>query len=116
MEDFEKVDEVINYLKEQVKGGVILSPETWVRGAQILNILSTSETDKLFELQQVVAKKKLNYIENADYSVSKAKAKVEATDEYKEMMKQKAKIDNITETIRLAKIQARMVNDGINNQ
>lgn len=115
MEDFEKVDEVINWFKKQVKEGQILSPEIWVRGAQTLNVLATGETDTLFDLQQMVAEYKVGRIGVGD-SVSQAKVFVEATDIYKDMCKQKAKIDNITEMIRLAKIQARLANDSINNQ
>ena len=52
---------------------------------------------------------KLAYLEEDEkHNVSAAKAKVEATDEYKKLRKQEHKVKRIEEFIRLAKVQARM--------
>ena len=115
MEDLEKIEEIIDWFKMQVRTNQPISPEVWVRGAQKLNILSDSETRRLFEYQQIVAGKKMERIASGD-SVAKANVFIETTDEYKEMCIQKARIERIEEMIRLAKIQARMANDAINHQ
>lgn len=115
MEDLEKIEQIIDWFKKQIRDNQPISPEMWLRGAQKLNILSDSETRNLFELHQVVATDKMVRIASGD-SVAKANVFIETTDTYKEMCIQKARIERIEEMIRLAKIQARMANDAINHQ
>jgi len=98
---------ILSYLEESVKNRQVLDADTWVRSALSLNVLISDEHDKLFELQQVVANMKMILMEQGD-SAAKATIKVESTNEFKEMQKQKAKIETIQEHIRLAKLQSRM--------
>ena len=93
----------------------VISPNTWVDASQALNALSGEETDRLFEFQQLVAKKKVEFIKEGK-SVAMARAMVEADDCYKDMLKQAAKCGRITEAIRISKIQARLTNDNFRNQ
>lgn len=97
-------------MKLSVESGQIVSPSIWVDGALKLAVLLGDENDKLFNLQQEVAKEKVKLIEKGD-SVSKAKTKVEAMDIYKECHIQKAFIERITETIRISKLRARLTED-----
>ncbi len=112
MEDLDKkvtVDSLINYLQNKVENKVVLNPNVWIEVAVRLNVLQGAEMDKLLELQQQVAKLKIESIESdPKRNVSKAKMFVEATDLYKDMKRQEAKIDRIIEFIRLSKVQARM--------
>lgn len=89
--------------------GEVIAPEEWLLGAQMLTVLITEETNKLYELQSVVAKLKLSFIEEKK-SVAEAKLRVEATDEYVQMKKQEAFIEQVWEIIRVAKKQAEISN------
>lgn len=101
------VNSILSYLQEQVERKIPLAPSIWVDAAQKINVLLGDEHDKLYDLQQVIAKVKAEYIVKGD-SVAKADALVRATDIYTEMKKQEAKIKRIEEFIRIAKIQARL--------
>lgn len=98
---------ILDTLKGWVEGKYPIDAHTWVNAAQKLNILIGDEHDRLFDLQQNVAQMKVRYLSEGDTSAA-AKSKVEATDAYKEMLRQKAKIEQIEEMIRLAKVQARL--------
>jgi hypothetical protein len=103
-------DIIIDYLKEQVENKHPMGPDVWVDAAQKLNVLLSDEHDKLFNLQQQVAKKKLELLKDSK-SVAEARIKTEASEEYREYQLQKAKVDRINEFIRIAKIQARLKSD-----
>jgi ElaB/YqjD/DUF883 family membrane-anchored ribosome-binding protein len=111
MNDIEKlvtIDTIIEYLQDAVKSKTPLPPTIWLDAAQKLNVLLSEEEDRLFDLQQVVAQKKYDFIKGqAKKNVSEAKAYIEASDDYRDSKKQAAKIGRIVEFIRLAKIQAR---------
>lgn len=101
---------IISFLKECVENKVPIAPQTWVEAMEKLNVLVGDESDKLFDLQQMVAKLKVLFISQGD-TVAKAKAKIEAEDIYVLAQKQKAKVEQIQEFIRIAKIQARFRQD-----
>ena len=106
------VDSILHTFDEWVKNKEVIAPHQWVEAAQYLNVLISDEHDILFELQKKVAELKLGFLEEDNKAnVSRAKLKVEATDEYLQMNKQKARIDKIIEFIRIAKLQARLKND-----
>jgi hypothetical protein len=98
---------VIAKLNELVKSKQPVSPTYWVEAAQFLNLFLADEHEKLFNLQQKVAQAKVDYL-NLQCSVAKVKLLVEATDGYREMRNQKAKIGRIEELIRISKLQARL--------
>jgi hypothetical protein len=100
-------DTILNFLKQAVEQKKPLSPAVFADAAQKLVTLMGDEHDHLFVLQQEVARAKVEFIEQGD-SVAKAKAKVEASDVYRQMCGQKAKIERIEETIRIAKLRARL--------
>ena len=104
------VDSIMSYFHKAVQEKKPLAPAEWVEGAQYANVLMGDETDKLFELQQEISRMKNISINTGD-SVAKAKVMVEATEEYKNYCKQKAKIDQVTEFIRIAKLMSRMSNE-----
>ena len=113
--DFRTADSVLQWLEKQVRAKEIIDAHTWVEACQYLNISSGEEADRLFDLQQIVALLKVAFIEQGD-SVAMAKVKVEGMDAYKEMLHQQAKIKRIEESIRIAKIQARLKDSEIRNQ
>ena len=110
MENLTTIDSIIKYFEEQVEQKKPISPILWLNAAQKLNVLLGNEIDREAELQQSCAKIKITHIENKK-SVSEAKARMEASDLYKEYRKQKGKIEQVQEFIRLAKAQSRIRNE-----
>lgn len=85
-----------------------LDPKVWLDKGANLSVFLYRELSLLVEMEQVVARMKLKfYEESANGNVSAARLRVEATDEYKNARKQKAKCQAIEEVIRIAKLQAR---------
>lgn len=106
-DDIVTTDLILSTLKEWVERKVPIAPYLWVDAGLKLNMFKSDETAKLYDLQQKVALRKVALIENGD-SVAMAKAKTDASDEYKAYKIQEAKIEMIEEMIKLAKVQARM--------
>ena len=109
------IDSVIGYFSQSVSEGQKLAPASWVEAAQYIVVLMDKEHDTLYDLQQKTAQEKVSYIEDGD-SVAKAKAKVEASDTYKQYLKQKARIEQLWEFIRTAKLRARLEEGSYRNQ
>lgn len=97
---------IIQSLKERVREKIPISPNDWLDAGIKLNTLLGDEAEELFKLQQKVAQLKVEYLEKGT-SVSEAKTRVEASDDYRRYCLQKAKITRIEEHIRLAKLMAR---------
>lgn len=110
MKDLITIETITGWLTEQVKSKSPIDPGTWVDAAAKINMLLQDEQEKLFEMEQEVAKIRNIAIESGE-TVSRAKSRVEATDEYKNARKQKAKIERAIEAIRISKLQARMSSD-----
>lgn len=109
------IDSLISYFNNAVTEQLPLSPASWVEAAQYIVVLIEGEHKKLFLLQQEVAKEKVRFIEAGD-SVAMAKAKVEATDPYREYLTQKARIEQLWEFVRTAKLRARLEQESFKNQ
>ncbi len=105
-------DLILSTLRKWVEEKQPIAPTMWIDACLKLNILKGDETKILYDLQQKVAQQKVSWIEGGD-SVAKAKAKIEASDDYKFYKIQEAKIEMVEEQIRISKIQARMNNDEI---
>ena len=106
-------DKILQWFKSAVEEKKILDPELWLDAAHKLVIFLGDEEMKLYELQQKVAELKLKYYEEMEKPlVSAAEMKIEATDEFKEYKKQKAKINQIEEFIRIAKLRVRTSSGG----
>jgi len=105
-----QTDEIINWLNQQAQNKAIVSTDDLLRAAHNLNLFLADEQEELFVLQQEVSKKVSEHIEQGK-SVAMSKQLVQATDEYKQMLSQKARIDRIIEMIRLSKLSARLKSD-----
>lgn len=102
-------DTIIEYLKNAVEQKLPIPPTVWLDSAVKLNLLLADEQEELFNLQQKVAQLKIDYLQDDDKrNVSKAKMMVEASDDFRLMKTQQAKIDRIIEFIRLAKVQSKI--------
>ncbi len=107
MEEKITTETIIGFLKKNVEEHKPLSPDIFADAAAKLNVLIGAETDKLAELQQKVAQEKVALLEQGK-SVAESKVRVEAMDVYKDMLKQKAKIEQVVEFIRIMKLRSRM--------
>lgn len=107
-------DLILNWVQKQVESRHPIDPGLWIDISVKLNILKSDEDDKVAELSQKIAKKKVEYLKE-DKNVSRANLMVEASDDYRELLKQKAKIERIEETIRLSKVQAKLASESYKN-
>src|SRR3990172_9668658 len=102
-----QTDEIINWLNQQAQNKAIVSTDDLLRAAHNLNLFLADEQEELFALQQNVSKKVSERIEQGK-SVAMSKQLVQATDEYRQMLSQKTRIDPIIDIIRIAKLNARL--------
>lgn len=112
MDNLVTCDSIMEWFEEQVAQKHPISPDVWLDGASKLNVLIGSEHEKLFDLEQGVTIFESGLLGRGDTS-SSAKTKSRATDLYRQMQTQKAKIRQIEEFIRLAKHRARRASDEI---
>lgn len=96
----------LKLMQDRVRQSEPISPSDWLDFSDKINVLRAEYDDKLWEIGQMVAKKKVELIESGK-SVAQAKAITEATDEYKQFNQLKALLERVTESIRLGKIRAR---------
>lgn len=108
-------DTILNALEDWVKTKTVVDAHTWIDAAQKLNVLIGNEHDLLYNLEQEVAKLKVIHLENGN-TVAKSTILVAATDIHRVMMRQRAKIRQIEETIRISKIQAKLKDSEYRNQ
>lgn len=101
------IDTILEWFSATVQAKQPIPPTKWVEAGEFLNVLIGTENDKLTELEQKVAIEKLELMKGSQ-SVAEAKMKIEATDIYREAKRQKNKISQIVEFIRLAKLHARI--------
>lgn len=87
--------EIIKYLTNAAENKQVLSAEDYLRAARSLVLFLGDEKDKLIELESKVSKMKLNLKQTTQEKVTSINLIVEASDEYKEAKKQKAKVEQI---------------------
>lgn len=110
MADTITVDTILGYLQRAIEEKLPLAPSVWTDAASKLNVLLGDEHDLLCELEQTVAKIKLEYLEaDAKHNVSAAKSRVQASDVYRQMRKQEMLCRRVEEFIRLAKLRSRLL-------
>ncbi len=114
MENLISADSIMDWFTEQVSQKNPIDPHLWLEGAMKLSVLLQGEQEKLFEMEQEVARLRKVLIEDGK-TVAYAKVMIEASDEFRRTRVQKAKIDRGTEFIRLAKIYSRTASDLFKN-
>lgn len=95
---------IIGRVRESVQGGVVIAPGEWLDLAFSLNALIGSENDLYAVLYHNAHIIQHNVIK-AGGTASSAEAEMKASDDYMEMLKQKGKVEQIMEFIRVAKIR-----------
>lgn len=113
--DENTVRSVIDKLAEWAAEGKTIGPELWMNAASKLNVLLQGEQEQLIDRKLVVGKLRASYMEAGD-TAAKAKAKIEAMDEWAELQKQAALIDRALETILLAKKNATLASEMMRHQ
>lgn len=102
-------DTIIAELSRKVAEGLPVAPSEWVDHAVELNVLIGDEHRKLWNMAQDVAKLRVDMLRGQEKrNVSEVQMRVEATDLYRDMRIQEAKVETIVEYIRLAKHRAKM--------
>ena len=96
---------IIDSMRNLALSRDVIPPEKWLAGAMKLNVLMEQEVEKLIELEFIVAQKRKELLEKGN-TVAYTKTMIEATDEYREVQVQKARIKNAGDTILLAKKHA----------
>jgi predicted ATPase with chaperone activity len=114
MTEIRTVDSIMNWMSTEVEQKRPINPHLFVEAAKYLNALIGEEHEKLWELEQQVAQARLEARKTVK-TMAEANAIVESTDVYRMAKLQKAKIDQVNEMIRLAKLQARLSNDELKN-
>lgn len=103
-------NDIFDWFNKKVSNKEPVPPLEWLEGAQRLNVLLGEEQSIYWDRAQEVANLRKLRIEDGD-SVSKAKIYIEATDEYRDLQKQKARIERGVELIRIAKQMSRTADD-----
>lgn len=98
------VDEILKELEEWSSSDMEVAPLKWLNAAARLTMLMGPDSDKLFLMQQELAKKKAELSESMP--AVKAQAKIEALDLYREARQLEAKIDRVHKICQIAKKQA----------
>lgn len=114
MNEIRTVDSIMDWLNTEVAEKRSINPHLFVEAAKYLNALIGEEHEKLWDLKQKVAQARLEARQTVK-TMAEANAIVESTDVYRMAKLQEAKIDQVNEMIRLAKLQARLTNDEIKN-
>lgn len=98
-------DTITNALKHWVENKISIPPSSWLDACAKLIILLEDEHIKLFDLQQQVARQRIELLENG-MNATQTKMRVEGGDEYRLMSLQRAKIARIEELSRISKKMA----------
>ena len=99
------VDFIIEALKVKVENKEAqFDANFFIETAAKLNLLLGDEADKLFDLKQKVAQLKIIWLDGQEKrNVSECKLRVEASEEFKEMLRQEAKVKRCEQFIMIAK-------------
>lgn len=104
------LETVLRDIGYMVENKIPVGPEQWLQAAQFLNLFIEGETNKLYDLQHKVNNFRLNTLPVCK-SVAEAKLRTEATDDYRDMKKQEARVEQVIEFIRISKKQAGLASD-----
>ena len=97
-------DLIITYLKGLVESKKSVPKEEWLSCAFKLNLVRIDDAQLFNRMKQGVAQKKLDILKAQEKkNVALAEVEVESSDEYLFMKDQEAKLDAISELIRIAK-------------
>lgn len=102
------IDDILAVLQEDAQNRVAVDPAFYLEAGLKLMSLVGVESDRLYELESAVANFKSMLMEEPSMTAAKAKIRAEASPQYLEARKLKAKIERIYEMVRLSKARARI--------
>lgn len=114
MENLNSFDSILESFRKLGLERNPIDAQTWMAGAMKLNSLLEGEVETLIAMEREVAlmrKELLVSGNNATY----ARMMIEASPEYSDVQRQKARIKHAEETIRLAKKNATLTSDLMRN-
>lgn len=114
MDSLSTADSIMDWFTTQVQNKEPIDPHLFLEGAIKLSVLLQAEQENLIIKEQEVANLRKILLEGGK-TVSYAKTMIEASNEYAESRKLKAKIDRGTEFIRLCKLYSRTSSDLMKN-
>lgn len=104
------IDEILQNLSNRVAKGENIPSDVWLDYAFRLNALILTVAESLEDKRQKVAKLKLEALkEQVKRNVAAAEMVVETLPEFKEMKMEEAKLDQIKEFIRIAKLNTNLL-------
>lgn len=101
---------VTEWLRKLATEKEVISPDVWLRGAVKLNVLLEEEVERLIVMEFMVSNMRKDLLSQGNSAVY-SRMMIEASDEYKDVQIQKARISNANETIKLAKRYAQLASD-----
>lgn len=114
MNQTRSIDTLLDWLKNATTKRESINPSQFVEAATYMVILMGEEHEKLSLLKQNVAKMKMELLKEYD-KVNKVTLIVEASDTYREMKNQEARISLIEEYVRLSKLMGRLKSEELKN-
>lgn len=110
MDNYNTFDSIMEAFSRLAMDKNPISPNIWLAGAVKLNVLLEGEIETLINLEHKLAKMRKEFLELGN-TATFSKMMIEASDEYKEMQLQKARINNAKEQILLAKKYATITSE-----
>jgi len=101
------INSILNGIREKIKSDAPISPLEWIDNAAELNVLVEDLDNALLDARQKVAHLKCELLEGGE-SVAAAEVRVEATDEFKEYLRLRAKREMVIEYVRICKVRAKL--------
>ena len=101
---------IIEYLQKAVEEKKQLGKDVWLDAALKLTVLSLDESDILIDMEKILGQKKVEMweVQTGKKNIAEINMKIEATDIYAQVKKQKIFLGVIEEMIRVAKLSARL--------
>lgn len=97
----------MNVLEQWSRERRPIDPHEFLDAATKLTLLMGDESDKLYQMEQNVSVERVKLLDEGK-SVAESKTRVEASGAFREARSQKALMDRIVETVRIAKMRARL--------
>ena len=110
MENLNTFDTILAGFAKLAESKGVIDPHKWLEGAAKLSALMGNEMDTLIEMEHHIAVMRKEYLEKGN-TATYSKMMIEATDEYKQVQHQKARIKNAQDTILICKKFATLTSD-----
>lgn len=110
MENYNTFDSIMEAFGRLAMDKNPISPNIWLAGAVKLNVLLEGEIETLINLEHKLAKMRKEFLELGN-TATFSKMMIEATPEYRDVQRQKARIKSAQDAILLAKKYATITSE-----